>query len=536
MLKPTAKYSIAHRHLIWVIVLMLPFALFINLGLMPLISDEPTRGIVSLEMMLSGNYITPTINGEFYYNKPPLFNWILNAFMQLSGRQDEFILRLPTVISLLLMGLVIFLLSQKSLGKNLAILTSLIWITSARLLFWDSFQGLIDVTYSLVTLSSFALLYHYSQNKRWLLMFITTYFLAAAGYLMKGLPSIAFQGISLVVWLAYEKNIRKLFSWQHFAGIATFVLITGSYYFAYLQSNSLNDVFATLFDQSNRINDKEGSVFSWARHLITFPLEMFYEFAPWTLLLLLFLNKKTRQATFSDKLIRFCLILFASNIIIYWVSADMRPRYLFMLFPLLFIILIKGYSVSPKTTTVPVQIVNIILQILAFAGAFSILIYLFWAETRNLPGVWLVIPFLFILSITATLLMLKFRELRLWLLIIVLLGVRIGFNAYNLPARYTSYPDASYRAGEIKTGQLVKGTQTYILGDTPFNHDASFYITRESGQIITRTMEISNYQAFYITNEKNLANFANGLKEYEILYTFTIKLNETKLFLIKKSV
>jgi 4-amino-4-deoxy-L-arabinose transferase-like glycosyltransferase len=515
---------------------MLPFALFMNLGLMPLISDEPTRGIVSLEMMLSGNYITPTINGEFYYNKPPLFNWILTAFMQLSGRQDEFILRLPTIISLLLMGLVIFLLSRKTLGKNLAILTSLMWITSTRILFWDSFQGLIDITYALVTLSSFTLLYHYSQKKRWMLMFITTYLLAAAGYLMKGLPSIAFQGISLLVWLIYEKNFRKLFSWQHLAGISTFVLITGAYYFAYLQSNSLNDVFATLFDQSNRINNKEGSLLSWAVHLLSFPLEMIYEFAPWTLLLLLLLNKKIRLATFDNKLTRFCLILFASNIIIYWVSADMRPRYLFMLFPLLYIMLMKAYAISFKMPSILISIVNVTLQILAFAGAFSLLIYLFWDETNRLPGVWVVIPLIFMVSITAALLTIKYRELRLWLLIIVMLGIRIGFNACNLPARYKSYPDASYRAGEILAGKMAKGTKTYILGDTPFNHDASFYISRESGQIITRTTEISNNQAFYITNEKNLANFADGLKAYEIVHTFTIKLNETKLFLIKKPV
>jgi hypothetical protein len=83
---------------------------------------------------------------------------------------------------------------------------------------------------------------------------------------------------------------------------------------------------------------------------------------------------------------------------------------------------------------------------------------------------------------------------------------------------------------------MVKGSKTYVLGDTPFNHDASFYISRESGQIITRTTEISNNQAFYITNEKNLANFADGLKDYEIVHTFTIKLNETKLLLIKKPV
>jgi 4-amino-4-deoxy-L-arabinose transferase-like glycosyltransferase len=365
-------------------------------------------------------------------------------------------------------------------------------------------------------------------------MFLLSYALAAAGYLMKGMPSIAFQGISLVVWLIYDKNFKKLFSWQHIAGIAVFAMITGSYYFAYLQTNSLNDVFATLFDQSNRISDKEGSLLSWGKHLLMFPLEMSYEFAPWTVLLLLLIDRQVRQIIFKDKLIIFSLLIFASNIIIYWISADMRPRYLFMLFPLLFIILIKAYSVSVNSKTLLSKIVDVVIIVLAFAGSFSLLIYLFWAETKQMTGVWVIVTTLFALSISASLLALKLPGQRILMLIIVMLSVRIAFNTFNLPARYNSYPDAGYRQGEIVAGQFIKGKSTFILGDSPFNHDASFYISRESGQIITRKWEISDKEAHYITDEKNLANFADKLNNYEVLHEFTIKLHETRLFLIKK--
>jgi hypothetical protein len=84
-------------------------------------------------------------------------------------------------------------------------------------------------------------------------------------------------------------------------------------------------------------------------------------------------------------------------------------------------------------------------------------------------------------------------------------------------------------------GQMVKDCGTFVLGDTPFNHDASFYIARESRQIIKRTWEISDSGACYIADEKNLATFADRLDGYEIIHTFTIKLNETRLFLLKKS-
>ena len=60
-------------------------ALLINLGLLTLISDEPTRGLVSLEMMIYGDYLVPTLNGMPYTNKLPLFNWILIAIPSGSG-------------------------------------------------------------------------------------------------------------------------------------------------------------------------------------------------------------------------------------------------------------------------------------------------------------------------------------------------------------------------------------------------------------------------------------------------------------------
>ena len=535
MMKNVAEVVKNHPILVYLgILVLLPFALFINLGLMPLISDEPTRAVVTLEMILSGNYITPTINGEFYYNKPPLFNWLLAGVVALTGNMNEFTLRLPTVISLILLAFSIFLFSRKTLGWQHGALSGLMIVLSARILFWDSFQGLIDLTYSLVTFWSFMALYHFSDRKQWLPVFVITYGCAAAGFLMKGFPSVAFQGISLLVWLTYLRSFRKLFSWQHLAGIAFFAMIAGTYYYFYLQTNSLQDLFSTLIDQSNRLNDKEGSIGHWLGHLVVFPFEMSYEFAPWTLLLLLLFNKSIRQAIFSDRLITFSLLMFLSNIVIYWISADMRPRYLFMLFPLLFVVLTKAWQAALAQPGGLLKFVNTVFQLLAFAGALSLLVYPFWSETRDLMGVRILIPVLLLISLSAAFLILKIRQLIIPLLMIVLLTVRIAFNLYNLPARYASYPDAGYRAGEIRAGGLTRGHPVYVLGDTPFNHDASFYISRENGSIVRRVWSVEDSAAFYIADRKNLANFASIPETWEVKHEFTIKLNETRLLLIKK--
>src|SRR5262245_24401704 len=69
-----------------------------NLGYFNLQGEEPRRALISIEMMKSGDYVLPHALGWEYYNKPPLFNWILSGFMSITGSTSEFVSRLPSLI------------------------------------------------------------------------------------------------------------------------------------------------------------------------------------------------------------------------------------------------------------------------------------------------------------------------------------------------------------------------------------------------------------------------------------------------------
>lgn len=236
-------------------VLMLFPALLWHLGFLAINfpTDEPTRAIVALEMIVSGNYITPTINGDFYYNKPPLYNWIIIAYYKLAGNYSEFTLRLPVVVGLLLFGLTIFWFVRRHLGNKQGFIVAILFITSGRILFWDSFLGLIDITFSWLVYLSFMLIYHFREKKQYLALFLVSYLLTGITFLMKGLPSLVFQGITLLAIFSYNHEFRKLFSWRHFAGIGLFLLIIGAYYYAYFQVHPFDfRIFKTLFSESEK--------------------------------------------------------------------------------------------------------------------------------------------------------------------------------------------------------------------------------------------------------------------------------------------
>ena len=97
--------------------LVLAPALLLNLGLLPLIADEPIRALVALELKLHGNFFVSTLQGESYFNKPPLFNWLLLGFFQLFGTVEEWVIRLPTVLALLGMGGSLYYFVGRRLGQ-----------------------------------------------------------------------------------------------------------------------------------------------------------------------------------------------------------------------------------------------------------------------------------------------------------------------------------------------------------------------------------------------------------------------------------
>jgi len=163
--------------------------LFIHLGNVPLMSDEGIRGLVALEMQLSGDCLTPTINGELYFNKPPLFNWIILAFFNLTHSHSLFVLRLPTIIAVLFFTLSIFLYVRRYFGNRFGALNALLFLSTGKILFSDTNLALIDLTHSWLLYLNFIVIIEFSKRKRPWTLFLVSYCLIALCYLMKGFPA-----------------------------------------------------------------------------------------------------------------------------------------------------------------------------------------------------------------------------------------------------------------------------------------------------------------------------------------------------------
>ncbi len=86
------------------VLLALVFALLLfRLGAIPLTGpDEPRYARVAVEMHRAGAWVTPTLAGEPWLEKPPLYYWLAGAFYSVLG-ENETAARLPSVLATLLL-------------------------------------------------------------------------------------------------------------------------------------------------------------------------------------------------------------------------------------------------------------------------------------------------------------------------------------------------------------------------------------------------------------------------------------------------
>jgi len=175
--------------------------LTVNLGVLPLQFEEPRRTLVALEMLLRGDYVVLTTHGELYFNKPPLFNWVLIALLRLFGSGEAWVFRLATVASMLGLGLALWCVARRHLGGPTALRATAFLLTFTTLLFYGSLYAEPDVFFALLVALQALAIFAFEQAGRPLPLFVVSYLLAALGVLTKGLPSIVFQGLTLAAWL-----------------------------------------------------------------------------------------------------------------------------------------------------------------------------------------------------------------------------------------------------------------------------------------------------------------------------------------------
>lgn len=503
------------KTLIAFILACLAIGLFSSLDTLELRAEEPRRAVTAIEMYLTKDYIVPHLNTYNYYNKPPLFSWVLSIFFSLFGTFDEWVVRLPSLLSFVLTAFLHFIISKKHIGTEAALLSSLFFLSSADLLYYGSLNsGEIDLFYCLVSYVQIISLFSYfHKGQSWLL--ILSYLTASIGFLTKGFPAIAYQGFGILALCIQTKNWKILIKPIHFISIFCFLSpIITYYYLYYLREGSI--VFSyiiRLFEESSQRTGFGSRIPKIGMNIIFFPFKLGRFIFPWSLLILFVWKRRVWEHLFANTYLKFACLFLACNIPIYWLSGETKSRYLYLFYIFILSILTFHYLNHPPQSKYKRWFENF--------GTILLLLLIVAALMVNLIPNLKSIPYLLLKSALAALVFsiilyayFNTKSLKIYYLILSLALFRIALNVFYFPA----IPHIETRLFRPIISEIIgitKSEPIHLFGRPNKIHTNLFLGNLELTDSKLETAPLIPYQIpYYITkSNKQIMQFDSILQE-----------------------
>jgi len=175
---------------------------------LPLFSPDETRyAQVAREMIQSGDWVVPQLNGLDYFEKPVLGYWAFLFSMKIFG-ETSFAMRLPSALATGLTALILFGLLKKETDLRAAILAPFVFI-SFLLVTMIGKIALLDSMLTLFQTGALAGFYLASRNtvpKQRNLFLIIAGLAAGLAFLTKGFVALALIGLVVVPYLALQRR------------------------------------------------------------------------------------------------------------------------------------------------------------------------------------------------------------------------------------------------------------------------------------------------------------------------------------------
>ena len=482
MLK-SPKLERIERRILLALSIFLVIALYLNLGIYPLMLEEPRRGLIALEMLFSKNWLVPTQNGELYFRKPPVYNWLLIISYKIFGNYSEFATRFFSVASFVAMGIVFFRFCKRHLNERIAAYSALFFMVSADILFYFSALGEIDLFYSLVTLMVFIVIYNFGEKRQYYTLFLLAYFFTAVGFLTKGIPSIPFLGISLLVYFIYKKDFKKLFSPAHLLGGAFFILLVGGYFWGYSLYEDPSGWWSTLATESSDRTTKTG-VLGLLEHMVMFPINTLKNILPVSFFLPLLFYKDFYKTIKKDRFVLFMALVFVANILIYWISTGARSRYVYALYP--FLIGVIAYVLYNSDLKWREKLIKTIAIIVASITIISNAALYFIPDFE-------IIELLLVKSIVLTIcsaiflaIIIKSPKYRLAMIIACFVILRFDFSLIMPVSRAETSRAADDMSIGIEISALSMNERLALYDDTQISRTTIFYIEGNREEVLKR--------------------------------------------------
>ncbi len=179
--------------------------LWTGLGIRSLWGPEGRWAVIVQEMVRSGHYLLPTMNGSVYFDKPLLTYWAMLPFVWVGG-VNEAMLRLPGTIAGVGSVLILFLIGRRLFDARAGFFSAAFLLTAPMFLFWSRTASAEAINTFTILLMFWAFLKaRLDKRPGFLLLF---YAVGAAGCFVKGPVAPAVCLFAVLFFSAIESGLR----------------------------------------------------------------------------------------------------------------------------------------------------------------------------------------------------------------------------------------------------------------------------------------------------------------------------------------
>jgi len=194
--------------------------------------DEARYAEIPREMLASGDFVTPRLNGVPYFEKPPLLYWVNAASLRLFG-ETPWAARLPT--RLFGFGTVLVLLAGTAglWGPTAGLTAAILYLASpagfvfSRVVLTDA---PLTFFFTATLFLARATILRREARRPWAFLSTLTGLAAAGGFLSKGLVAVVLPGAILVLWCFSTRRTRHLSSLLFGPALPAFLLAAAPWF------------------------------------------------------------------------------------------------------------------------------------------------------------------------------------------------------------------------------------------------------------------------------------------------------------------
>lgn len=302
--------------------------MFFQLGSYPLLDpDEPVYAQTPREMMAAGDLLSPRIYGDFWYDKPPMYYWLVAAAAKVFG-MSEFAARLPSALFAVTGALFLFFSISRLFSLRVGFFSALVLVTSLEY-FYLGKAAVTDMTLNLclmISLLSFL-------EKRYLRF----YLFAALAVMTKGPIGLFFPAVIAFLHILLMNRWNELPKMLIVQGTILFAAVAAPWYLlmSYYHGSAFIETFLGFHNVTRFTSPEHASGAVWYYFIPVLLVGCF----PWTPILFQSFWSALTSNRQERPLLMFFLIWAAVVFVFFSLSATKLVSYILPMFPAVSVII-----------------------------------------------------------------------------------------------------------------------------------------------------------------------------------------------------